>query len=74
METSGLLVVQYHPRDEWSFATMRPGAPSVMDSGQPMMPMWPADNWDMLPVVCVCGCVCCRQWYMYQHTIDSNVM
>ena len=53
---------------------MRPGAPSVMDSGQPMMPMWPADNWDMLPVVCVCGCVCCRQWYMYQHTIDSNVM
>ena len=33
-------------KDEWSCAGMRPGAPSVMDSGQLMMPMWPANNWD----------------------------
>ena len=31
---------------------MRPGAPSVMVSGQPMMPMWPAGSWDMQTVVC----------------------
>ena len=30
---------------------MRPGAPSVMDSGQLMMPMWPADNWDFWTLV-----------------------
>ena len=39
METSGSLVVQSQPRDEWSCATMRPGAPSVMNSGQPAMRM-----------------------------------
>ena len=33
-------------RDEWSCVTMRPGEPSVMNIGQPMLPMWPADNWD----------------------------
>ena len=39
MEISGLLVVQFQPRDEWSCAGMRPGAPSVMNSGQPVMQM-----------------------------------
>ena len=30
----------------WRSAGMRPGAPSVMDSGLPMTAMWLADNWD----------------------------
>ena len=51
MEILGLLVVQFQPRDEWSCATMRPGAPSVMTSGQPTMLMLPADSWDMLLAV-----------------------
>ena len=25
---------------------MRPGAQSVMNTGQPMLSMWSADNWD----------------------------
>ena len=33
-------------RDEWRSVTMRPGALSVMNTGQPMLPMWSADNWD----------------------------
>ena len=35
-------------KDVWKSVLMRPGVPSVMASGQPMMPMLPADNWDML--------------------------
>ena len=53
MVTSGLLVVQCQPRDEWSCAIMRPGVPSVMDSGQPMMQTWPAGSLDMQTVVCM---------------------
>ena len=37
---------------------MRRGALSVITCGQPMMAMWPADNWDSLDLVCVCVCVC----------------
>ena len=33
-------------KDEWSCVGMRPGEPFVMNTGQPRMPMWPADNWD----------------------------
>ena len=32
---------------------MKPGVPSVMDSGQPMMQTWPADSLDMQTVVCM---------------------
>jgi len=33
-------------KDEWKYAGMRPGVLCVMDSGLPMMAMWPADSWD----------------------------
>ena len=58
MGTSDWLVVQYQGRDVWKCAGMRHGALSVMVYGQPTMPMWPADNWDSLDLVCVCVCVC----------------
>ena len=44
METLGCLVLVYQGVDEWRSAGMRRGAPSVMDYGQPMMAMWPADR------------------------------
>ena len=40
-------------KEELSFAGMRPGVPSVMDSGQPLMLMWPADSLDSHQQVCV---------------------
>ena len=38
-------------RDVWKSVSMRPGAPSVMDCGQPMMLMLLAGSWDMLQQV-----------------------
>jgi len=54
METSGLLALQrqFHLRDEWNCAGMRPGAPSVMVHGQPTMAMLPAGSWDSPDMVC----------------------
>ena len=40
-------------KEELSSAGMRPGVPSVMDSGQPLMLMWPADSLDSHQQVCV---------------------
>ena len=34
-------------KDELSSAGMRPGVPSVMASGQPLMLMWLVDSWDL---------------------------
>ena len=48
---SDLLVDLTSTRDVWKYVTMRLGVPSVMALGQPMMPMLPADNWDMLQQV-----------------------
>ena len=41
-------------KDELSSAGMRPGAPSVMASGQPLMLMWLVDSWDSHQQVCLC--------------------
>ena len=38
-------------KDVWRSVSMRLGVPFVMAPGQPMMPMLPVDNWDMLPQV-----------------------
>ena len=38
-------------KDVWKSVSMRLGVPSVMAPGQPMMPMLPADSWDMVPQV-----------------------
>lgn len=45
METSDLLEGLPCTRDEWKFAGMKHGALFVMNPGQSMMPMWPADSW-----------------------------
>ena len=58
-------------RDEWSCAITRLGAPSVMDSGQPMMPMWPADNWDLQTVVCKISCI---SEFMHINTLGVAVI
>ena len=39
---------------EWRCVSMALGAPSVMISGTTEMPVWCADNWDTLHMVC-CG-------------------
>ena len=46
METSDWWVGQIPTRVVWRFAGMKPGGPSVMNTGQLKMPMWPAGNWD----------------------------
>ena len=38
-------------KDVWRSVSMRLGVLFVMAPGQPMMPMLPVDNWDMLPQV-----------------------
>ena len=38
-------------KDVLKSVSMRHGVPSVMELGQPMMPMLPVDNWDMQPLV-----------------------
>ena len=38
-------------KDVWKSVSMRLGVPFVMASGQRLMPMSPADNWDMVPQV-----------------------
>ena len=45
---SDLLEALTNMKDVWKSVSMRLGVPSVMDRGQLMMPMLPADNWDML--------------------------
>ena len=40
-------------KDELSSAGMRPGVPSVMVSGQPLMLMWLVDSWDLHQQVCI---------------------
>ena len=45
--TSDLLEDQTSMKDVWKYVTMRPGVPSVMDLGQPMMLMLPVGNLDM---------------------------
>ena len=44
METSDWLEDQTDMKVVWRCAGMRPGVLSVMDSGLPMMAMWPADS------------------------------
>ena len=40
-------------KDVLKSVSTRHGVPSVMDPGQPMMPMSPVDNWDMQPLVTI---------------------
>ena len=43
-ETSGLWEGLTCMKEEWKFAGMKHGALSVMNRGQPMMPMWSVDS------------------------------
>ena len=52
---------QQHLKVVWRFAGMRPGALSVMDSGQDLMHKWPADSWDIQEMVCICTSLIYKQ-------------
>ena len=70
METSGWWEEPLCMRDEWSCAGMRPGAPSVMNTGPLMVPMWPADNWDSWILVMY---FTSRYTTMFQNTFNYYV-
>ena len=46
MEMSGWLMAPHHILDVWRFASVRPGALSVITCGELVMPVWCADSWD----------------------------
>ena len=64
--TSDLLEDLTSMKDVWKSVTMRPGVPSVMELGQPMMLMLPVGNLDMLPQVSIEQCTQGRASSMVQ--------
>ena len=60
---------QQHLKVVWRSAGMKPGALSVMGSGQDLMHKWPVDSWDIQEMVCICTslqtkCISVCEWSM----------